>query len=137
MGRSSKNADRDPDNEKTMEKLTVLVDSEILNELYAIMGREGIKNISELTRLALADYINVYKDENREDSMLIVPPPKIMDAVSNLVELGEFNNKDQVVEYALRKYIEEYKTKYLQEYKEYDEEVEKEKRKKAKLEVMV
>ena len=134
MGKDTKDVDGAETGRK-MEKLTVLVETDTMNELFVIMGREGIKNISELTRMALSAFIDSYKNKNREDAVVLKPAPKVIDSVNSLVELGEFNNKEQVVEYALRKYIEEYKTKYLQEYKEYKEEVEKEKKK--RLEVMV
>ena len=137
MGRTAKDVDGAETKSKSMEKLTVLVETNKLNELYVIMGREGIKNISEVTRKALSAYIDSYKDKNREDAVVLSPAPKVMDAINSLVDLGEFNSKEEAVEYALRRYIEEYKTKYLQEYKEYDEEVEKEKKKKEELEVMV
>jgi Arc/MetJ-type ribon-helix-helix transcriptional regulator len=57
--------------------------------------------------------------------------------VQSIVELGEFNSKEEIVEYALRKYVEGFRTKYLQESKDYQEVLDKEKKRKHELEVMV
>jgi len=123
--------------EKTMEKLTVLVDMSIMNDLYVIIGREGLKNVSEAVRLALQAYIDSYKEKRSDECIVIKPAPKQVDMVQSIVELGEFNSKEEIVEYALRKYVEDFRTKYLQESKDYQEVLNTEKKRKNELEVMV
>lgn len=119
----------DQDGGSSMEKLTVLVESSVMNQLYIIQGREGFKNISELTRIALAAYIDNYNNRGRSDIISYKPAPAVLDSLHDLVDLGEFNEVEDAVSYALRKYVEEYKKQYLQEVKEYEEMVEKRKRK--------